>query len=150
MKAASFLLADAAVVLDGKLYVHGGGWDRIYTATLPSTHPSLSLAAVLEIDYTEAPDEHELHLQLIGPDQEPCGVGAIAQFATGHAPGSIKGAPAYVPFAMTIPFVTFHQAGRHRWELSVNDERLATAWLHIELPRQPLEMPNLPGLGSGS
>jgi hypothetical protein len=48
----TFLVADHAEAVNGKLYVSGGGWDTIGVPESPTQHPHMALAAVLRIRTT--------------------------------------------------------------------------------------------------
>ena len=54
MKLAAAMLADAARVESGKLYIHGAGWDTLFAAIFPATHPILSVALLLLVEWDEA------------------------------------------------------------------------------------------------
>jgi hypothetical protein len=54
MHLTSAMLADAAVVERGKLYVHGGGWDSISVDVFPAAHPTLAVVLIVQLEYFEA------------------------------------------------------------------------------------------------
>ena len=58
MRFTSAMLADAAQVQSGKLFVLGGGFDTIPVRSVPAVHRSLTLAMVAEVD----PDERQRDL----------------------------------------------------------------------------------------
>lgn len=124
------MLSDAASVSEGKLYVHGGGWDRIFTPSFPTTHPSHAIALLIEIAYDEALADHTLAVELI-KDGEPLGLKSEARVRVGHAPLQTRGAPTMVPFALTFPMVTFPEAGRYEWVISCDG--VPTTSLAVEL-----------------
>ena len=62
---ATLLLADHAVVADGKLYINGGGW----SVTGPGA-PS-AIAVKLDVPWDRANQRLHLRLRLIGQDGEP-------------------------------------------------------------------------------
>lgn len=134
----SALLADAARVLDSKLYVFGGQWDRVLTASqLPMTHPSMALVVVFEVPYDEALEEHTFHisLELDGvPFEQPQVEG---QLQTGHAPGTTRGAPGSAPMALTFNNLKFERFGRYEWVIRVDGETRR---------RVAMEVTGLPGL----
>lgn len=115
------MLADAATVADGKLYIHGGQWDRIQAQTFPATHPSLAVALIIRVEYTDALKEHEIsvHLEI---DGEPTGPRAEGGFQTGHAPQTAPGAASFVPLALTFPGVQFTGPGRYEWVVTLDGE----------------------------
>jgi hypothetical protein len=126
MKVTTAMIADAARVEGGKLFVHGGGWDRINVAGLPALHPTLALALVFEVGYDEALTDHELMIQLLDEDDQPLGPEISGMINVGHPAGSKRGAPVHVPQAITIQLIQFERAGRYRFKLSVGNRELAS------------------------
>ena len=118
----SAMLADAASVADGKLYVHGGQWDTLATPALPLRHASLALAVVIEVPYDEAFRTHELEvvLDLDGRTVEAARI--VGQLQAGHAPTLAPGASTFVPLAFTIQNLELHEAGRYEWVVLLNGE----------------------------
>jgi hypothetical protein len=143
----SALLADAARVVDGKLYVFGGQWDRLVTVSpLPMTHPSMALVVVFEVPYDEALEEHTFHvsLELDGvPLEQPVVDG---QLQTGHAPGTTRGAPGSATMALTFNGLNFERFGRYEWVIRVDDEIRRRVSMEVAA----LPGVRLPGLGPPS
>jgi hypothetical protein len=46
------LLADAVQVVQGKLYVLGGGWDTLFVADFPARYPSLGLGLRVRVPWS--------------------------------------------------------------------------------------------------
>lgn len=124
------MLADAAAVAEGKLYVHGGGWDVIHARDFPVVHPTMALALLFEVDYLEAPGELPVKIQFITADGDEL-IAVDLGVAVGHAPGSIKGEPAYVPFTFTFPGTKFDAPGSFSFIISSMNEPLAKVPLHV-------------------
>ena len=59
------MLADAATMAGGKLYVHGGGWSHLVVDEVPTTHPTFALVFALEMDGQEAQGTHSLDFDLV-------------------------------------------------------------------------------------
>ncbi|ONI77925.1 hypothetical protein ALI144C_31490 [Actinosynnema sp. ALI-1.44] len=64
MRLAFAMLADAASVADGKLYVHGGGWNQLTVDRLPTVHPSLAVVFVLEMTASDNDEALPLSVEL--------------------------------------------------------------------------------------
>lgn len=124
------MLADGAQMVGGKLYVLGGQWDRLAVASFPAQQPSMALVLVLRVEYAEALRRINLNIELT-LDGQPCEVGVAGSFETGHAPGSVHGAPGFVPLAIPFANVPFAGPGRYEWVISANE---------AELGRVPLEV----------
>src|ERR1700733_3012394 len=106
MELTTAMLADGAHVAGGKLYVLGGQFDRLLVASFPARHPTMAVVIVLQVEYSEAMRTVELGVNLT-LDGQPCNVNAVTQFATGHAPDTVRGAPAFVPIALPFNNVGF-------------------------------------------
>lgn len=132
------MLADGARLgLDGKLYIFGGQWDRMFAAAVPTTHPVMGIALVLEVGYNEALRPHQLELTLRHADGESAGVRAGAGFTVGHPPLLEPGAPISFPLAMEQQGIVFEKYGRYEWLIHVDA---------VELGRLPIAVS--PMLGS--
>lgn len=132
------MLADAAHNVGGKLYILGGQWDRLSAAALPVQHPTLSVVLVIRLEYSEAPRTYELSVELT-LDGRSQGIKAVGQFAVGHGPGQVPGAPQFVPLAIPFNNLTFKTEGRYEWVITVAEN---------ELGRIPLEVTHgiVPGM----
>ena len=62
------VLADAAAALNGKHYIHGGGWDTILASAFPMTQALMSLAVRLRVPWAETNQPHELLLDVVDGD----------------------------------------------------------------------------------
>jgi hypothetical protein len=130
MELTTAMLADAAQVTGGKLYVLGGQWDRLMVSGFPAAHPSMTLVLVIRVEYTEAPETFELTAELT-LDGQALEARAAGQLATGHAPGQAAGAPSFVPLAIAFGNLVFNEPGRYEWVITADDS---------ELGRVPLEV----------
>ena len=110
MELTTCMLADAAQQTpDGKVHVLGGQWDRIVTAGLPTTHPSLAIVLVVRVEYTEALQRYEIRVEL-AKDGELMGPASIGHLQVGHPPTLAPGASQSAAIALTFPMVTFATA----------------------------------------
>jgi hypothetical protein len=103
----TMLLADAAQVADGKLYVLGGGWDVIG----PQIGPT-AIAMLMQVPWDQTNRRHRWRLELVDSDgepvvvptpmggQEPITVGG--EFEVGRPPGIPPGTPISVPSAINF------------------------------------------------
>jgi hypothetical protein len=125
MEIVSAMLADAADAFNGKLYVHGGGWDTLAVRGFPAAHPSMSLALLLSADASEAPGSGELRIQLVDSDGADTGVGAAAVVGIGHGPLYSPGQKSLVPLALSFPGVRFEKPGTYEFRIFWNDQPLS-------------------------
>jgi hypothetical protein len=117
MKILSAMLADAADAFNGKLYVHGGGWDTLAVRQFPAVHPAMSLVMLLCADASEAPGSGELRVQLVDDDGGDVGVGAVGLVAIGHGPLYKAGQTSLVPVALSFTSVRFEKPGQYEFRI---------------------------------
>ncbi|MBI3980264.1 MAG: hypothetical protein HY331_18980 [Chloroflexi bacterium] len=62
-------LADYAQTESGKMYVVGGGIDRLWLPQIPFTKPELSVVIGILVAPNETQQRHPLGLELLGPER---------------------------------------------------------------------------------
>jgi hypothetical protein len=125
MRLTSAMLADAAQVQAGKLFVLGGGFDTISVRSVPAVHRSLTLAMVAEIDPDERQRDLELTIQLIDEDGTSVGVEAKGRLRVGAPPNLPPGSSSVVPIVSPFHNITFPDAKGYAFVVSLNDNELA-------------------------
>jgi hypothetical protein len=135
MKLTSAMLADAAQVQSGKLFVLGGGFDTISVRKLPATHRSLSLAMVAEVGPDERQQDLELIVQLVDEDGAEVGVTAKGKLRVGAPPNLPPGSPSVVPIVSPFHNVTFPEAKGYAFVISMNGTELTRVKFRVvEIP----------------
>lgn len=119
------MLADAAQVQSGKLFVLGGGFDTISVRQLPATHRSVSLAMIAEVGPDERQQDLELVVQLVDEDGAEIGVVAKGKLRVGAPPNLPPGSPSIVPIVSPFHNVTFPEAKGYAFVVSMNDTELS-------------------------
>lgn len=130
MRVTTSLLADAATVAEGKLYIHGAGWDTIRSPAVPTTQPSMALVLVLELDLSET-DPRDLEIMLVDADGTSLGVGVKGHLEIGDPSKLTRGLPIRQPIAVTFPAVTFQRAGKYRFVLSIDGDEVHSVELWV-------------------
>ena len=102
MELLSAMVADAATAFNGKLYVHGGGWDSLVVREFPADHPAMALALILSADSSEAPGMGELRVQLVAQNGIDAASGRRRRLVSDTSPLHKAGQKTIVPLA--IPF----------------------------------------------
>jgi hypothetical protein len=111
------LLADAAQVSDGKLYVLGGGWS-VTTGVVPS-----ALAIKIEVGWNEANEEHKLAIRLRDSDGSTVLDLATQTFEVGRPAGLPPGTAIDHVLAIQMGPLAMLQAGeRYIWELEIDGQ----------------------------
>ncbi len=93
------LVADRAEVVNGKLYLMGGSWDRIQPQQFPH-RMMLGIALGVRIPFAHTDDQHTVAIELFHNDTRV--IGFEAKLATGRPPG-MAGMDMLVPMAFNIP-----------------------------------------------
>ena len=118
------LLADAAQVSDGKLYILGGGW------SVSSGVTPMAIAMKIEVPWDQTNRGHAWMLELVTEDgtaaapASPEGAPPIrvtGQFEVGRPPGLRPGTPLDVPVAVNVGAFAL-APGRYVWRLTVDGE----------------------------
>ena len=118
----SLMLADAAQVAGGKLYVLGGGWSVLYAPA------SFAIALKIEVPWTQGEDTHELRMELLdedgqvvlGLEDKPL-ITIESTFRTGVPDGIKPGTPIDAVAAFPIPPLQL-QPGRYEWRLTIDGQ----------------------------
>ena len=125
------MLADAASVESGKVFVHGGGWDTIYAAAIPTTHPTMALVLIFQINYDEALSDIPIVIELLDEDDKPLELRVEGKISAGHPPRLQRGAPTFHPLALTFNMLTFDHEGSYRFKVTSGDDLLASIPLRV-------------------
>ena len=102
------ILADAAQVTGDKLYLLGGGWDRlVVNRPLPANH-QMAIAAAFSVDWNETNQKHQFEIEFADADGSPIGK-VSGQFEVGRAPGITPGQNqrAQVAVELALPIKEF-------------------------------------------
>lgn len=124
MELTTALLADAGRIENGKLYLHGGGWDTITVASFPTMHPTMTLAWILRVEYDEALDDIPILVELVDEDGADMGPRLEGVINAGHAPRQQRGTPTFVPQTFTLNLMQFEKAGTYSFRISSLDREL--------------------------
>jgi hypothetical protein len=115
------LLADAAQVADGKLYLLGGGVQMIG----PQPQP-VALGLLIHVPWDRSNVKHDWKLELLDEDGVPVlhnevPVVVAGQFEAGRPAGWPPGTPLLVPLAINFSALPVQPGRRYSWRLAVDD-----------------------------
>ena len=118
------LLADYAVVADGKLTVVGGGWSQ--TGPEPA---SFGIALLIQVPWDQANTVHSFSVELLDSDGAPVVVESEeeeeqpvafgGEFEVGRPPGIKPGTPLDFPVAVNSTPMPL-EPGRYEWRLTID------------------------------
>ena len=132
---AAFVLADHAEAVNGKLYLLGGAFNRLYAGGPPPVvHPHLSVAAVLMVPWPATGTSHTVALTLEDADgQQLLPSGALeAGFEVSRPIGMKDGDESLVPFVFDINGLELARFGDYVFRLHVNGTPIANARFRLE------------------
>ena len=120
------LLCDYAEVVNGKLYIMGGGWSRILRPNVPT---SMGLAIKIMVPWDQTNTPHKIEIEALTEDGDPIILNGEpmkieAGLEVGRPPGLKKGTPLDAPLAIVMPGVAL-DAGAYEWRLSVDGNPVA-------------------------
>lgn len=120
----TMLLADAAQVAEGKLYIMGGGW----TDTGPNPAP-MAIALKIDVPWDETNRRHKWDLSLLDEDSKPVlvgdkPIGLGGEFEAGRPPGHKSGTPITLPLAISIGPLPIPVGRRYIWRLHIDGETM--------------------------
>jgi len=121
----TMLLADAAQVSEGKLYILGAGWS-ISRGINP-----MAVAIKIEVPWDEANKPHNWILELVSEDNSavslsdpqgpPQSIRVEGDLEVGHPPALKPGTPLDVPLALSVGPLPL-PPGRYLWRFSIDGE----------------------------
>ena len=131
------LLADAAQEAGGRLYVLGGGWNRLRVADLPIQAPALALAIRVVVPWHDTNQPLPITIQLEDPDghrllSDP----PRLNLTVGRPPGLAPGAEQAVPLALSLAGFPLRVAGTHAFVVTHDGVELARTAFDVVLGRR--------------
>lgn len=131
------LVADSAQVVGGKLFVLGGGWDRLFVPELPGS-PALPFAVAVGIvvPWSMTNRKYAFSLELADLDGGVVADLVEGEFEVGRPPGLRAGAAQR--FQIAGPAAPeFPAEGRYVVQCRVNGELLGHTVIEVTLAGQP-------------
>ena len=122
----TMLLADAAQVVENKLYLLGGGWSM----TGPDPVPS-AIAMKIEVPWDQTNDRHRWEMALLDADSQPVfvqgpeGEQALVingEFEVGRPAGVASGTPIDLALAINLGPIPLPGGRRYVWELTIDGQ----------------------------
>jgi hypothetical protein len=150
--AVDMIICDSAVVAEGKLYIQGGGWNVLHSATFPFQQDRVGIAAVVSVPYTATNQTHRLQLWIEDQDGEQHPIGIVpgpdgttnarmrveAQFNLGRPPILQAGDSQNLPIAINLDHLVFTSPGAYSFVLAVDD---------VEMERHAFRVVSMTGMG---
>jgi hypothetical protein len=114
------LVADGAQVVGGKLYVLGGGWDRIQFPSYPQSLQA-ALAFGVRVPWRETNRRHKFVIRGTTADGDKQLFEVQGEFETGRPPGMPRGMAQLFQAAVSMPTLQVPEAGHYTIEATIDD-----------------------------
>jgi hypothetical protein len=124
IQSCAFFLADHAVVENGKLYVNGGFWNLVNSATFPVAR-SFAVAAVLHIPWRRHHQGHAFAVTFQDADGGELPARFDGQFRVGTTPSMRVGDFTIMPIAAFVTNFVLDRPGDYAALLEVDGDELA-------------------------
>ena len=144
----TFLLADYAQQLSGKLYTMGAGWN----VTGPDPAPS-SLAGIVHVSWDESNQRHRAAFDLFDADGHafmvptPMGMQPLhveIAFEVGRPAGVAVGSEFNVPFAINMVPLALEPGQRYEWRPKLDEQEVISARLAFTVRPRPVTVVHSP------
>ena len=134
MRCTAALLADAAQVVGGKLYMLGGGFDTLTAREYPVTHRALSLVIVFEVGPLDRNRDLEIVTKLLDEDGREMGVESKGTFRVGTPSTLPAGATSLIPLVTVFGNLQFPEPGGYVFIIEHDEQELARVPLRLQRP----------------
>ncbi len=130
------ILADKAEAIGGKLYLMGGGFDRVRLATIPGA-AQFDVAVGILVGYNETNLKHAFELRCEDPDNNLVFDAPQGAIEVGRPPGMTPGSEQRALLVFAGPF-PFRAPGDYSWVIVLNGERQPPTRFRVEQAHAPI------------
>ena len=124
------ILADAAEVVGNKLYMIGGGWDRLTINSQPARH-RMSVALAFRVPWTGTNQRHTFRLDMSDEDGNVA-ANVDGTFEVGRPPGIPQGQAQLTQLVVNIE-ATFQKFGAYAITARVNNSQERSIRFNVTL-----------------
>ena len=124
------ILADSAQINSNKLYMLGGGWDRLTVKGSLPTQRNCSLALAFKIPWAETNQRQEFKVRFLDEDGNEFHQQITGRLETGRPAGLPAGSDQRVQLAVDLRF-TIERIGSYVVEVTLNDRETARTTFHV-------------------
>jgi hypothetical protein len=121
----AFFAADHAVVENGKVYVNGGFFDRVYFPAFPAPLTSIAVVSLIRVSAHQFQRDHNFVVELREAVHDTPIVKIEGGFRTLPAPDAESGESANWPLAVPLTGFSLPRAGHYYFVLSINGSEVA-------------------------
>ncbi len=110
------ILADAVASGDGKLYIHGGGWDTVLSPTFPA-QPRMGVGIRLRIPWAETNEPHTMEIDVLNEEGQSIMPDPPGPFRgtinVGRPPQLAAGDDQFIPLAVGMDGLSVARPGKY-------------------------------------
>ncbi len=125
------ILADWAEVINGKIYVQGGGWTTITAREPLPVSRTIAIAVSPRVEWHETNTPHDLVIRILREEGQAELARIDARFEVGRSAGLPQGSSQPHPMAVNLP-LTFERAGEYEVRASIDGEEVTTLSFRID------------------
>lgn len=125
------ILADWAEVINGKIYVQGGGWTTITARESLPVSRTIAIAVSPRVEWHETNTPHDLVIRILREEGQAELARIDARFEVGRSAGLPQGSSQPHPMAVNLP-LTFERAGEYEVRASIDGEEVTTLSFRID------------------
>lgn len=123
-----FTLADSAEEVNGKLYMLGGGWDRLAAKSFPTVKKRLTLPAIISLPWQELNKEHKFEIKLLDASgRRVFDKPILGGFRAETLPGSVDEDEVKLVLSVEIENIKIQREGRYVFVLEIDSVELSRA-----------------------
>jgi len=146
----AFFVADHAVTAEGKVYVNGAFFERVYYPVFPAPLASIAVVALLRVSAERVQRDHQLVVELQEAGNDKPLVSIQGSFRALPAPDAEPGEPGQVPLAIPLTGFSLPRAGDYYFVLSINGHEAASYKVRaVQVGFLAQVSPQAPAGGSG-
>ena len=116
--------ADHAEAVNGKLYINGGGWNRLGFPFFPQVLPNMAVVAIVEVPFAKYQAEHQFEIKMVDPDGAALALKIDGNFRVGADPNMNYGDPTLMPFALPVHNLLIQGPGDYSFVFSIDGKEL--------------------------
>ena len=118
----ALFLADHAEVVNGKVYVNGGFFNRVQFPAYPQAVPAMSLVAVVEVPFSRYLAEHKFAVGLVDQDDQPLPFRVEGMFRVGIPADLEFGDPSVISLAVPVFGLVLPRPGDYCFTFSIDGD----------------------------
>lgn len=130
------ILADAAEVLNGKVYMLGGGWDRVPASQQEREIRLFAIAMSIVVPWHQTNERHGLEVKMTDADGQRVLFRVAGEFESGRPPGAVRGQLLRTPMAFKFAG-PLSQVGTYAVAGSIDGEESCRTVFHVHPPLSP-------------